>query len=133
MIVGFSITEMAAEKHAAKQGELNINYNADITDVEEAEVSAFDEPLARIHFDLDITYTQGDEEVAGMDFAGTVLWQDDAAELIEQWDEEDGLPGDVGSVVTNHLFRKCLTKAVGMADALDLPSPVPMPQVSGQQ
>ncbi len=133
MIVGFSITEMAAEKHAAKQGELGINYNADITDVEEAEVPAFDEPLARIHFDMGIDYTQGDDTVAEMSFSGTVLWQGDAAELIDTWAEEEGLPGDVGSVVTNRIFRKCLTKGVGMADALDLPSPVPMPQVSGTE
>lgn len=131
MIVGFSIQEMGAERMQAKQGELGINYAADITDVEEAEVGAFDEPVARISFDMDIGYTQGDESVAEMSFAGTVLWQGDVDQLLEDWDEEDGLPGDVGGAVTNHVFRKCLTQAVGMADALDLPSPVPMPQVGG--
>lgn len=131
MIVGFSIRKMAAERHTAKQGELGINYSADITDVEEAEVPAFDDPVARIHFDIDIAYTQDEEDVAEMAFTGTVLWQGDAEDLIDGWEAEEGLPDNVGAVVTNHVFRKCLTKAVGMADALDLPSPVPMPQVSG--
>lgn len=129
MIVGFSISSMEAEKSAAKQGDMNVNYSSSIEDVEEAEVPAIDETVARVSYELDITYSQDDTQVAEMGFEGTVLWQQDAEDLIEGWDEDGALPEDVGAAITNHVFRKCLTRAVSMADALDLPSPVPMPQV----
>lgn len=132
MIVGFSIRTLNAERKSAGQGETGINYHSDITDVEEAEVPAFDDPLARISFELTITYTVDDEDAADIEFEGTVLWQKDADEVLAAWEEEDGLPEGVASTVTNHIFRKCLTQAVPIADALDLPSPVPMPRVAQQ-
>lgn len=132
MIVGFSIKTLNAERKSAGQGETGINYHSDITDVEPAEVPAFDEPLARISFELSITYTIDNEDVAVIAFEGTVLWQRDADEVIEAWEEEDGLPESVASTVTNHIFRKCLSQAVPLADAIDLPSPVPMPRVAQQ-
>ncbi|MFB6265884.1 MAG: hypothetical protein ABEI07_02255 [Candidatus Nanohaloarchaea archaeon] len=129
MIVGFSIREMEAEKKDSKQGEMNVNYSSRITDVEEAEVPAIDEAVARVSFEIGIDYVQDDTEVADMEFEGTVLWQGDAEQLIEKWEEEEELDEDVAATVTNHVYRKCLTRAVGMADALELPSPVPMPRV----
>lgn len=130
MIVGFSIKQVNAEKHSGKQGDIDINHAFDITSVEEAEVPAIDEPIARIGFDMDVTYTQDGEDVANMGFAGTVLWQGDAEDVISHWDEEEELTGTVATAVTNHILRKCVTQAVSMADALDIPSPIPMPRVN---
>lgn len=134
MIVGFSIKRLNAEKHSGKRGEFNINYHSSITDVEEADVPAIDDPIARISFELGVSYQleDGDEEVATLDFEGTVLWQKDADDVLSHWDEEGTLEENVRAAVTNHLFRKCLTQAVGLADALELPSPVPMPRVAQQ-
>ncbi|MDY6773928.1 MAG: hypothetical protein SVS85_01910 [Candidatus Nanohaloarchaea archaeon] len=129
MIVGFSIGSMEAEKHEMKGGETNVNYSSSITDVEEAEVSSIDESIARISFELDIEYMQDEEEVAEMEFEGRVLWQGNAEQVIEDWEEDEEIDEDVAAAVTNHIYRKCLTRAVGMADALELPSPVPMPRV----
>ena len=133
MIVGFSITKMNAEKHAAKQRDLNVNYTHKITDVETAEVPAIDKPIARVHFTLDASYTQNEEPVADMGFEGTLLWQGDAEDLVSTWDEEDTIDDEVAAAITNHLYRKCLTQAVSLADTLDLPSPVPMPRIGQQQ
>ncbi|MDY6776758.1 MAG: hypothetical protein SVQ76_01470 [Candidatus Nanohaloarchaea archaeon] len=131
MIVGFSIKRMESEKLGAKQGEMNVNYSSRITDVEDADVPAIEEKVARVSFEMSIDYVQGDENVAEMDFEGTVLWQKDAEEVIEKWKEDEDLDENVAATVTNHIYRKCLTRAVSMADALELPSPVPMPQVGG--
>lgn len=129
MIVGFSLQRVEAEKKTPGQGKLNINYNSSIEDVTEATVSAIDESVARITFSLPISYQQGDTEVAEIQFGGSVLWQKDAADVIEQWEEDGSLDKEISTAVTNHVFRKCLTHAVGLADSLDLPSPVPMPRV----
>ncbi|MCJ7478628.1 MAG: hypothetical protein MUP63_00425 [Candidatus Nanohaloarchaeota archaeon QJJ-7] len=130
MIVGFSITRMEAEKDEMKGGDTNVNYRSSLTEVEEATVSSIEEDIARISFELGIEYQQDDEEVAEMQFEGRVLWQGDAGEVIENWDENEDIEEDVAATVTNHVYRKCLTRAVGMADALELPSPVPMPRVN---
>lgn len=132
MIVGFSITSMNAEKHAARQRDLNVSYTHKITDVEEAEVPAIDEPIARVHFTLDASYQQDEDPVADMNFEGTLLWQGDAESVVTAWEEDEALDEQIGAAITNHLYRKCLTQAVVLADTLDLPSPVPMPRI-GQQ
>ncbi len=133
MIVGFSITSLNAEKHSGKQGDLNINYRSNVAGVEEADVPAIDEPIARISFEMGIAYTLDEDEVATLDFDGTVLWQKDADDIIAAWEDDESLDDAVSAAVTNHIFRKCLTQAVGLADALELPSPVPMPRVAQQQ
>lgn len=129
MIVGFSLDHVEAEKKTPGQGELNINYNSTIEDVTKAAVPSLDETVARITFSFPITYQQGDKNVAEIAFSGSVLWQQDAEDVIDQWEDEQSLDQDISSAVTNHVFRKCLTHAVGLADSLDLPSPVPMPRV----
>ncbi len=130
MIVGFSLQHVEAEKKTPGQGKLNINYNSSIEDVTAAKVSAMDETVARITFSLPILYQQGDKDVAEIQFSGSVLWQKDAEDVIAQWEEDGSLDKDISAAVTNHVFRKCLTHAVGLADSLDLPSPVPMPRVN---
>lgn len=129
MIVGFSLEHAEADKKQAKQGELNINYRHDVTGVEEASVSAINDPVARIRFSFKITYRQNEEDVATINFDGNVLWQQNAEQVIETWDESGELDDQVSTAVANHIFRKCLTQAVGLADSLDMPSPVPMPKV----
>lgn len=121
---------MEAEKEGSPQGDVNVNYSSNLTDVEEASVSSLDDPVARISFELDLTYTSNDAEVAEMGFEGNVLWQRNAEDVISSWEESGEIDQDVAASVTNHIYRKCLTRAVGMADALDLPSPVPMPRVN---
>lgn len=129
MIVGFSIDSIEAGQDDMEGGETNISYSSGITDVEEADVDSLDDSIARIFFDLGLQYQQNGEDVAEMSFDGSVLWQGDADDIIERWEEDEELDEEVAAQVTNHVFRKCLTRAVGMADALELPSPVPMPRV----
>ncbi len=130
MIIGFSIGSIEAEKDEMQGGETSINYASSITDIEEADIPSLDEPIARILFELSLTYEQGGDEVAEMSFEGNVLWRGDADDVIDQWEDAEELDQDIAAEVTNHIYRKCLTRAVGMADALELPSPVPMPRVN---
>ncbi|MDY6765822.1 MAG: hypothetical protein SVW77_00485 [Candidatus Nanohaloarchaea archaeon] len=132
MIVGFSIDSIDAEKHGMKGGETNINYSSSITDVEKADVASIDEEIARVSFEFGLAYQQSGDEVAEMSFTGNVLWQGDDG-LVDAWEDDESVDEDVGAAITNHIYRKCLTRAVGMADALELPSPVPMPRVDPNQ
>lgn len=129
MIVGFSLDSADAQKHDAVQGNVNVNYRHRVDAVEAADVNAMGGTVARIVFTFDITYEQEDTTVADISFEGGVLWQQDADDLVNAWNEDDSLPDDVSAAAANHIYRKCLTQAVGLADALELPSPVPMPQV----
>lgn len=132
MIVGFSLRHIEADTQEANQGNMNINYTHTVDSIEEADVPAFDETIARVTFTFNISYEQDHESVADINFEGTVLWQKNAEDLIEQWQDDETIDDTVNATLTNHIFRKCLTQAVGLADSLELPSPVPMPQVGGQ-
>lgn len=129
MIVGFSLDHMEADKDSAVNGEVNVNYSHTITDIEATDVAAFDDPVAKITFAFGITYGTNDNTLATLDFGGTVLVQDDTDQIIEQWEDDETIDEQVAATVANHVYRKCLTQGVHMADSLDLPSPVPMPQI----
>lgn len=129
MIVGFSLEHAEADKQSFSGGNFNINYRHTIAAVEEADIDAVQDTVARIRFTFEVSYQREADTLAAIEFEGIALWQDDADTVIEQWDENEEMPEDVSNAVANHIYRKCLTQAVGLADALELPSPVPMPQM----
>lgn len=129
MIVGFSLDRAEAQKHESGQGNVNINHRHRIEDVDAATVNAVDDAVARIRFTFQVRYQQQDTTLADINFDGSVLWQQQNGDIVAAWDEQEELPDDVSKAVANHIYRKCLTQAVGLADSLELPSPVPMPQM----
>jgi len=129
MIVGFSLQHAEADKESVSGGNFNISYRHRIEAVEQADIDAVTETVARVRFTFQVTYQDGDATAADIGFDGVVLWQDDADAVIDHWNDAAELPENVSNAVANHIYRKCLTQAVGLADALELPSPVPMPQI----
>lgn len=129
MIIGFSLDHMEAEKTAPPSSGVNVNFTHAIEDVQTAEIPTFDDPVARITFSLDIVYQQEEEDIGSLGFGGALLWQKDADAVIEKWDEDKALDEAVATAVANRIYRKCLTHAVGIADSLELPPPVPMPRI----
>lgn len=130
MIVGFSINKINAEKGKVKKGNINVNYSQDISEVKGAKSSAFEGKLASLMFEFAVNYTQKGENVGEIKFEGDILWKGDAEEVLEQWDEDETLPDKVSQVLTNNLYKRGITQAVGIADSMGMPSPVPLPRVN---
>lgn len=129
MIIGVNIDSIDADKKAGTQGNVQVNYQPEITDVEEATVNAFDEKVARIEFDFGVVYNSNNQETARIDMSGNVIWKGGLEEILEQWDEDETLPQEMEVQLMNELYRKLLSEAVGVANTLNLLPPIPTPKV----
>lgn len=129
MIIGVNIDSIDADKKAGTQGNVQVNYQPEITDVEEATVNAFDEKVARIEFDFGVVYNSNNQETARIDMSGNVIWKGGLEEILEQWEEDETLPQEMEVQLMNELYRKLLSEAVGVANTLNLLPPIPTPKV----
>lgn len=130
MIVGFNVDSLSADKkESAPQGNLQVNYNPEITGVESANVNAIDGVVAKINFSFTVEYTVGDATAADIVLEGNVLWNGNAEEVIDAWEEDGTLPENVNTPLMNDLYRKCISQSVGVADTLGLIPPVPTPRI----
>ncbi len=130
MIVGFNIDSLSADKNEGKaQGDLQVNYQPRIKEIETASVNAFDGEVAKIDFNFTVEYTVGNDTAAEIQMDGNVLWKGQLEEITEEWEENEALPEKVQAPLMNDLYRKCLSQAVGIADTLSLLPPIPTPRV----
>jgi hypothetical protein len=113
MIVGFNIDSMEAGKDENAQGNLQINYRPEITDVEDVKVS----------------YEASGTQAAHISMSGNVLWKGNLEDITEAWDEDEQLPEEVNAPLMNELYRRLLSESVGVANTLGLLPPIPTPQV----
>lgn len=132
MIVGFNIDSIEASKGEGAKGNLQIQYNPLIQEIEEATVNAFDDQVAKIDFTFTVNYQAGGETAASIELEGNVLWKGQLEEIMESWEEDEQLPDKVQAPLMNDLYRKCLSQAVGIADTLSLLPPIPTPRVDKQ-
>ncbi|MFB6208761.1 MAG: hypothetical protein ABEJ56_01335 [Candidatus Nanohaloarchaea archaeon] len=130
MIVGFNVDSLNAErKEGGSGGDLKVNYNPEITEIEEAEVSAMDDKVAKINFEFTVSYDVGDHTEAEIVLEGNILWKGHLEEIIEEWDENEELPDEIEAPLMNDLYRKCISQSVGIADTLNLLPPIPTPRI----
>lgn len=130
MIVGFSINKLEANREKdAGQGNIEVNYAPELKSVGERDVAAFEDKIAAISFSFVITFSKEKEEFAKISLAGEVLWKGKVEEIVDSWQENETLPGEMYESFMNSLYRRCLKRAVSTTETLNLPSPIPMPRV----
>jgi hypothetical protein len=127
MIVGFNIDSLEGSRGEAAQGNLQIQYNPVIEDVEATEVGAIEDEVAKINFSFQVNYNAGGTTAATIEMSGNVLWNGDTESIVESWEENEALPESIEAPLMNDLYRKCLSQAVGVADTLNLLPPFPTP------
>lgn len=60
---------------------------------------------------------------------GTARFQGDAEKIERSWQADNEMPQDVASQVHSAVMRSCVPQAVGLSRDLQLPPPVPIPQI----
>jgi hypothetical protein len=61
---------------------------------------------------------------------GSARYHGDADAITSTWQAENEMPQDVASEVHTAVMRNCVPQAVGLSRDLDLPPPVPIPQIN---
>ena len=128
MIVGLNFSAVSAKAEEGKLGTKGINVNSSpkIVAVEKADVLDMKDVL-RIKFDFVSKYEPAVGEIA---LSGTLLWRSsDAKKVLKAWEDEKKLETKAAVEILNAIFRKCLAKALVLAEDVRLPPPVQLPVV----
>ncbi len=127
-IIGFFIKSITCKREEQIGLPLNINNKTSIKEVEETEVKAINKKCLKINFEFSCEYSSQRKKQGEIKIEGHILFlHKNSSKLLENWKKKKNLPENVNLFVINHVLRRCLVKAIGLADELGLPSPIPFP------
>lgn len=132
-VIGFnfrSISAFSEEKNF--KGDININSMPTIESVERRDLGflGINEAVA-INFKFVTSYEPKAGEIK---FEGEILYQvDDSKKVIKQWKDGNKVDEKIALDILNTIFRRCLSKAVEVADTLRLPPPIRFPVVTTEK
>lgn len=126
-VVGMKLDSMEAKRKKLPQGEIKVNSTPTITELKEIDLDTLGRKAISMTFEF---VTKYETDIAEIRIAGELLYlADDNEKLLRAWKKDKKIPEKVSVEVLNHLFRRCLIKAVSLADDLQLPPPVGFPLV----
>lgn len=108
------------ERHA----QIRIDHNSTVTVVRESSPAE-----ASIEF----RYTASYGGIGIIRLEGNLSFNGDAHALTEQWQQTSQMPSEIASEIHTAVMRVCVPEAVGIAKNLNLPPPIPLPQVKFDQ
>lgn len=130
-IVGFTFTQLIAQKTQAAKGKININNNISIADISDSNMTVTQGKQAlRVRFQFDSKY---EPKVGGLHFEGEVILLEDAKvakETLDEWSKKKSLPQKVMQPVLNNIFDRCNMQALIAARDIGLPPPFRMPRMT---
>ncbi|MHB8605676.1 MAG: hypothetical protein ACYDCK_10520 [Thermoplasmatota archaeon] len=115
-----SIEGKRFSKTTEKHAQIRIDHNSTVTLVREASPG---------EATVDFRYTASFGGVGIIRLEGTLAFQGDAKALADQWQASSQMPNEIASEVHTAVMRICVPEAVGIAKNLNLPPPIPLPQV----
>ncbi len=111
---------------AGQRGQnLRIDHNSTVTLI--TEVS---EREASIDFRFTANYRATEEVVGVVRIEGNLLWEGHGRELAKQWVATNQMPNEVASEIHTTIMSMCVPETVLLARDLQLPPPIPIPQVN---
>ncbi len=131
-VIGLNFTSINARIDEKKLGaDVDVNSTPEIKNIAKKDIRlAGVKDVLSIEFDFATKYTP---DIGEIQITGEVLYQTDEAEkILEMWEGKQ-LEAKMTIDVLNAVFRKCITKAVQIADDLRLPPPLTFPTVKSEK
>src|SRR3989344_3887592 len=129
-IVKINIHKIHAERNLnAKGGQVSINNNVALKDVEEMDFAVEGKKGLKFTFTFSCNYEPG---LGNIDVEGQVLYVGDEAkvkEVKEGWDKSKKVPQEVMEGIINSALHKGNIQAIKISEDINLPSPLPLPKV----
>ncbi len=131
-VIGFSFLKFDCERKGNPKGSIEIKHNVSIDKVEKAplNVGGSKNEVLKVEFSFDVLYGSG---VGKISVVGDVIYTD-TKEIIEEtfkgWEKEKKLNETVNKHVYKFIYGKAIVKALELSDALNLPSPIPLPKIN---
>ena len=129
-IVKINLHKVNAERNLnAKPGQIKINNNVALKDVEELSFSADGKKGLKFSFAFNCNY---EPDLGKIEVEGQVLYVDDGKKIDaikKSWDKEKRVPMDIMEQIINASLHKGNIEAIKISEEVDLPSPLPLPKV----
>jgi len=104
---------------------LRVDHNSTVTLITEAS-----EREASIDFRFTANFRAPEEVVGVVRIEGTLQWDGKGREVARQWTATNQMPNEVASEIHTAIMSICVPETVLLARDLQLPPPIPIPQVT---
>ncbi|MBI2564550.1 hypothetical protein HYV79_00990 [Candidatus Woesearchaeota archaeon] len=133
-VLGLGFTKINLEKKKAVDGKVNIQSNANILNVEKADLRVTSKQGA-LKFTFDFV-SQYDPDVATLRLEGDVLWLDSLDEtekVLKNWKKDKKVSPEIMVPVLNAVLSRAHIEALILTRELNLPPPIQLPRVEAKQ
>ncbi len=132
-IVKINLHKINAERSlAAKGGQVSINNNVSVTDVQDMKLEVEGKKGLKFNFAFNCKYSP---DLGKIDVEGQVVYVNETKlvdEIKQNWTKEKKLPTTVMEQVVNAALHKGNIQAIKVSEEISLPSPLPLPKVKTQ-
>jgi len=129
-IVKINLHKVNADRNLeAKGGQVKINNNVSIKNVEEMAFSVEGKKGLKFNFAFNCNY---EPDLGKIEVEGQVLFVDEVKkiqEILKSWNKDKRVPMDVMEQVVNAALHKGNIQAIKISEEVNLPSPLPLPKV----
>jgi len=131
-VIGMRFLSISGKIKKPATNKISINSSPVIEDLEERKTGLTGlEKILAIKFSFKTKY---EPNVAEIEMKGEVMYQTKEHEkLLKEWKKEKRLPKEDAVIILNAIFRRCLSKTIGMAEDLQLPPPIRFPVVKAEK
>ncbi len=131
-IVGFNFEKVSVEKKNPIKGKIEIKSNVSITDIKEEKLPTGKTKMdgLRFNFDFKIEYTP---TIGEIDIKGHIFFMDDPKvlkDIIKQYKKDKKILPEITTQIINTVLLKSSTKALSLAQEVNLPPHIRLPQIS---
>ena len=133
-VIGFNFNKFDCMREGKASGSIEVKHTIHIDAVSKTplHVGGGSSDVLKVEFGFDVSYGQG---VGSISLTGDVVYTD-TKEIIDEslrsWSSEKKLPSMVEEQVQKFIYSKVILKALQLSDDLNLPAPIPLPNVSFQ-
>jgi len=132
-IVKVNLHKVNAERNLdVKGGQVNINNNVSIKNVEELSFAVEGKKGLKFTFAFNCSYDPG---LGKIEIEGQILFVDEqkkVEEVKKSWDKDKKVPFDVMEEIVNAALHKGNIQAIKISEDINLPSPLRLPKVKAE-
>ncbi len=129
-IVKINLHKVNAERDlSAKAGQVKINNNVSLREVEDMEFSVEGKKGLKFTFAFNCNYEPG---LGKIEVEGQVLFVDEDKKVDEikaSWEKDKKVPVEIMEQIINAALHKGNIQAIKISEDVNLPSPLPLPKV----
>ncbi len=130
-IIGFNFTKISAERNENVQGQVNIKNNLAIKGIEKQDISIASKDQISLKASFEFS-SKLEPNMGSITILANVLMletKDEGQKILDEWEKKKKLDEEFMKQTFTFMLRRCTIKALLLAEDLNLPSPLPLPQV----